>query len=456
MLNNYVWFFKKKYIKLFYSWIKNLPILMSNYKNFKLLSKFKSLFKIIFYEFLTLFILLIRFILFLLQPIILVRIGFIHTTRIGDIARNFDRLIHLQKIRKNNKDFYFFFHDKIICNKFLKNLLEKESKKFKSKVYLFNVSLFSKLLSHSYSRYKFGKSYFFDFEIDKTYNKLLYTMCGKEINFKLNLEEEAKGQKFIEKLKISKDKKWICVHNRDSHYLDKFNNQDEFKHRDFNYHSYRDFDVNNLSGAVDLFINSGYHVFRMGNMQSNKSNYHHPNFIDYPFIENKSDFNDIFLLSNCSAYFGSDSGIGDIPLIFGKPRYLINFSLSLIYIFHQDGDPVSYKNNYSLIFKHLFDRKKQRKLSLKEMFKNNLFAADRSEIFEKAGVDLIENTPDEIVDIANETLENLNNKNENINDYYEQKKFWDIYYDNTNFKRYEDIPLKICSKFLLKNPYILE
>ena len=43
--------------------------------------------------------------------------------------------------------------------------------------------------------------------------------------------------------------------------------------------------------------------------------------------------------------------------------------------------------------------KKQRKLSLKEMFKSNLFKADRSEIFEKAGIDLIENTFEEINNI---------------------------------------------------------
>ncbi len=430
---------------------------MSDLKNIIILRKIKSLFKIIFYEFFTVFILLARLILFLLQPIILVRFGFIQSTRIGGMSRWFDRMYNLEKIRKDNKGFYFFFHENQICNFFLKNLFEKELKKLKSKVFFFNESLFSKLLAHSYSRYKFGKSFSFEFETDNTSNELLYLMTGKVINFELNLEEEKKGQKFIEKLNISKDKKWICIHNRDSYYLDKLKKHDDFKHhRGFKYHSYRDFDVNNLSGAVNLFNNRGYHVFRMGNIQAKKMNYHNPNFIDYPFIENKSDFNDIFLLSNCSAYLGSDAGIGDIPLIFGKPRYLINFSLSIIHLFHQDGDPASYKNNYSFIFKHFFDRKKQRKLSLKEMFKSNLFKADRSEIFEKAGIDLIENTFEEIVDIANETLENLNKKKENINDYNQQKKFWDIYYDNTNFKRYEDIPVKICSKFLLNNPYILE
>jgi len=429
---------------------------MQSLNNTIILRKIKSLFKIIFYEFFSIFVLLIRLIIFLLQPIILIRVGIIQSTRIGGIARFFDRLIHLQTIRQNNKDYYFVFYEKKICNFFLKNLSEKESKKFKSKIFFFNENLFSKLLSNSYSRYKFGKRPIFEFESEKMTNELLYSWTGNVINFKLNLEEKQKGQKFIEKLNISKNKKWICIHNRDSCYLEKIKKDEDFNHPDFKYHSYRDFDVNNLSSAVNLFNNRGYHVFRMGNIQAKKMNYHNPNFIDYPFIENKSDFNDIFLLSNCSAYLGSDAGIGDIPLIFGKPRYLINWSLSLINIFHQDGDSASYKNNYSFIFKHLFDRKKQKKLSLKEMFKSNLFKASRSEIFEKAGVDLIENTSEEIYDIANEVLENLNNKKKNINDYNLQKKFWDIYYENTNFKRYEDIPAKICSKFLLNNPYLLE
>jgi hypothetical protein len=97
---------------------------MPDLKNIIILRKIKSLFKIFFYEFLTVFILLARLILFLLQPIILVRVGFIQSTRIGGMSRWFDRLFNLQKIRKDNKVFYFFFHENIICNFFLKNLFE--------------------------------------------------------------------------------------------------------------------------------------------------------------------------------------------------------------------------------------------------------------------------------------------------------------------------------------------
>ena len=111
---------------------------MSDLKNIIILRKIKSLFKIFFYEFFGIFILLIRFILILLQPIILVRIGFIQSTRIGGMSRQFDRLFNLQKIRKDNKGFYFFLNEKPICNFFFKNLFEKESKKFISKVFFFN------------------------------------------------------------------------------------------------------------------------------------------------------------------------------------------------------------------------------------------------------------------------------------------------------------------------------
>ena len=426
--------------------------------NLILFIKIKSLFKIIFYEICSFFFLIIRLVLLFLQPFILVRIGFVQSSRIGAIARFLDRLIHLQKIRKNNRDYYFIFYEKYISNNALKNLFEKESKKYKSKVFFFNESIFSKIIRFSYKKYKFGKS-FFSYDTDNKNNKSFYFMSGKEINLKLSLKEEEKGQKYIDSLNIPKNKKWICIHNRDSYYLEKFGpniNEKAIDTEHFNYHSYRDFDVKDFLKAVSLFNDKGYHVFRIGNFQKNKMKYKNENFTDYPFSSKKSDFNDIYLLSNCSAYLGSDSGIADVPLIFGKPRYLINYSLSLIYLFHQDGSSSSYKNNDSFIFKHFYDRKEQRKLSLKEMFKYDLFKAGRTDTFKKAGVDLLENTPEEICDIANETLQNLNDQKENINDYEQQKKFWDIYYDNTNYKRYEDIPVKICSKFLLNNPYILE
>lgn len=430
---------------------------MSDIVNFVMFRKLKSLAKIIFYEFFSFLFLIIRFFFLIIQPLIVVRVVFIQSSRIGGFARILDRLIHFQTIRKSNKDYYFIFCENYISNYFLLNLFEKEIKKFKNS-FFFNESIFSKILAYNYNKFTFCKS-LFSFETDDKYNDIFYSRYGKVINLGLSFDDRNRGESFLKKLNIPRDKKWICLHNRDSLYLEKSKldiNTNLTKSDYFNYHSYRDFDVNNFSKATGLFNDEGYHVFRVGSLQKEKMNYENSSFTDYSFNSERSDFNDIFLLSNCFAYLGSDSGIGDIPLIFGKPRYLINFSLSLIFLFHQDGDTASYKNNYSFIFKHLFDTKNKRKLSLNDLFKYDLFKAGRTEIFKKAGIDLIENTNEEIYDISKELLSNLNNKDKNINDYEQQKKFWDIYYSNTNFKRYEDIPVKICSEFLSKNPYILE
>ena len=430
---------------------------MSDKVNFIFFKKLNSFAKILFYEFFSFFFLIIRFFLLILQPFIVVRIVFIQSSRIGGFARILDRLIHFQNIRKSSKDYYFLFNENYISNYFLLGLFKKKIQKYKNS-FFFNESIFSKLLIYSYNKYKFDKS-LFSFESDFEYNDVFYSRYGKVINLGLSFEDKNKGKSFLRKLNIPKDKKWICIHNRDPLYLEKFKlniNTNLTKNEYFSYHSYRDFDVNKFSKAAALFNDEGYHVFRVGNMQREKMNYKNPCFTDYAFSSERSDFNDIFLLSNCSAYLGSDSGVADVPLIFGKPRYLINFSLSLIHVFHQDGDTASYKNNCSFIFKHLFDIKNKRKLSLKDLFKYDLFKAGRSETFKKMGVDLIENTNEEIYDISKELLSDFNNKYKNITDYEQQKKFWDIYYSNTNFKRYEDIPVKICSEFLSKNPYILE
>jgi len=86
-----------------------------------------------------------------------------------------------------------------------------------------------------------------------------------------------------------------------------------------------------------------------------------------------------------------------------------------------------------------------------------LMGLSNSNGFKRAGIVPIENSEEEILDLTIEMTNFLENKKFNIEKDYEiQKKFWDIYYANTQYRRFEDIPVRICSKFLSKNMYILE
>jgi len=91
------------------------------------------------------------------------------------------------------------------------------------------------------------------------------------------------------------------------------------------------------------------------------------------------------------------------------------------------------------------------------MFRRNLNYTSVNNNFLKKDIFSIENSKEEILDFTKEMISNINNigkENCEIDEY--QKKFWDIYYQNTKEKRYEDIPFRIGSLFLKKNTYLLD
>ena len=111
---------------------------------------------------------------------------------------------------------------------------------------------------------------------------------------------------------------------------------------------------------------------------------------------------------------------------------------------------------HPFIAKHLFDLKKKRNLSLREMFERGLFKAAQSNKFKEAGVEVISNTPEEICDLADEAIQRLNGDyRQDKNDESIQKEFWNIFFKYSGFKKDLDVPRPICRSFLNKNQYLL-
>ena len=75
-------------------------------------------------------------------------------------------------------------------------------------------------------------------------------------------------------------------------------------------------------------------LFELVLKQKKKLNSKNKKIIDYANHPKRNEKNDIYFLANCNFYLGSTSGIGNIPLIFGIPRYLhkCNSSLKLLYM----------------------------------------------------------------------------------------------------------------------------
>ena len=203
----------------------------------------------------------------------------------------------------------------------------------------------------------------------------------------LTNEDEREALCNLEKLRITKDSKWICIHNRDSAYLDW-----AIPNAKWNYHNYRDWSINDMLPACDYFTKKGYYVIRVGKKTNEKIKSKNPKIIDFVNCKERNDLTETFLIANCVFYFGSSSGINNVARIFCKPVFEINVA-PLVSIF-------SIKRKYPCIFKRVFDLEKNKILTIKEMEDKKIFDTFHSDELKKKKVKFVNNTSDEILSFA--------------------------------------------------------
>ena len=148
---------------------------------------------------------------------------------------------------------------------------------------------------------------------------------------------------------------------------------------------------------------------------------------------------------------GSDSGIFAISAIFKKPFAFINFPIP---------EPISdiyYWNTTPFILKRVYDNKKNRMLSLKEIFETGLANTSNGYTFDSESIELIPNTPEDILDLAIEVDERIkgtwltNHEDEEM-----QKMFWNIYSEYLPSFKNKEVKSIIGTTFLRKHTDLLD
>jgi putative glycosyltransferase (TIGR04372 family) len=87
---------------------------------------------------------------------------------------------------------------------------------------------------------------------------------------------------------------------------------------------FRNPQVSTYMPAVRDLIGSGYFVIRMGSLVKDPLPCGSKFFFDYSTYENRSDFLDIFVISQCQLFVASCSGLSYVPVIFGRPVLFTN------------------------------------------------------------------------------------------------------------------------------------
>ena len=338
----------------------------------------------------------------LLRPWLLIRIGVLISNRIGHFVGNVE--IYLcEKQEKINQPLtrhidIFYMKENQICNQ--------------------QIAIMWKRVLHIWPSWLVGPVFAVNKIIpggrahlvgDNTFNdKDVYGLLGKQASHIKFLDDEiAKGKNELVKMGLPENAAFVCVSVRDSAYL---------SGDLWSYHSYRDSDIKNYVMASEALASRGLYVIRMGAKVNDKMISNNPLIIDYATNGYRSEFMDVYLGAKCLFCISSGSGWDSIPIVFRKPVVYANYTA---FAFQYTAEKV-----FLAITKHHYSKILKREISIDEMVQNDVGYAFRSQDYLDKDIILIENTPEEIFDLAIEALERITgNWTEEKEDIELQEKF---------------------------------
>ncbi len=232
-------------------------------------------------------------------------------------------------------------------------------------------------------------------------------------------KEETRGKAGLLKMGLPIGAKFVCLNVRDSAYLDA-----HMPNYDWSYHNYRDSNIQNYVLAAEALAEYGYFVIRMGAKVNSSINSINPKIIDYAINGMRNDFMDIYLGGKCAFCITTGSGWDSIPEIFRRPIVFVNMvPLGFLH--------TSSSKFLSISKRHLW-KSSRKTLTLSEIFNNGVGFCMNGQDFQLQGVELIENTAEEIRDIAVEMATRIDGSwLQHEDDASLQQRFWEIFPTNS-------------------------
>ena len=240
--------------------------------------------------------------------------------------------------------------------------------------------------------------------LDKTRSHLNFTKREKSL-----------GKEGLRRMGIPPDANFVCMILRDSAYLNT-----AIPHNNWDYHDYRNVDINNFVLASETLAELGYFVIRMGHHVESRFPSKHSKIIDYATNGMRNDIMDIYLGANCKFCITTSTGYDAVPNIFRRPMVYTGYI--------PFGHIHTSSEKYIVITRHYFSKKLNRELSMQEVLNSEFVLDHNKQTLEKNKILIIENTPEEIRYVVVEMKDRLENKwYETPKDMVLQNKFRELF-----------------------------
>lgn len=204
-------------------------------------------------------------------------------------------------------------------------------------------------------------------------------------------EHREEGRAGLARLGVPADAQIVCFHCREEGYSPE----------DDHLHSYRNSAIENDLLAVAELVKRGFWCIRMGDPTMRRlSPMEHV--VDYAHHEVRSDRMDVFLCATCRFFLGNSSGLLHLASVFGRPIAAANLApLSAVLA-------LGYGN--VAIPKLLWSEAEGRYLTFAEAFGTDVANFRFTELYEARHIRNVENTAEDIRDLALEVLERADGK----------------------------------------------
>ncbi|OGG96040.1 MAG: hypothetical protein A2508_03555 [Candidatus Lambdaproteobacteria bacterium RIFOXYD12_FULL_49_8] len=202
--------------------------------------------------------------------------------------------------------------------------------------------------------------------------------------------EEALGQKELAKMGIDPNKNWIAlVFARDSGYLTQ-----TLPKENWDCHLCRNSKIESFRPLITHLIDQGAVVLRMGTHITQPFLFDHPNYLDYS-NRFRTPFMDIYLAAKARLFVGSASGMADVTNLFDTPRLQLD---CVPFGFLPFG-----KKQMSLP-KRVCRFDSREPVPYREIIEKGLALEGNGTLFNRAGYDYLDNSPEEMLLATKELL----------------------------------------------------
>lgn len=208
-------------------------------------------------------------------------------------------------------------------------------------------------------------------------------------------KERLYGDVALRNLGISGDAPFVCFVARESSYL-----ASRFV-QDFSYHDYRDSNIKNYLDAADELTKRGNYAIRMGAVVEKALDTVNPMVIDYAW-KGRTDFLDVYLFSKSRFLISSNSGSCAVAMAFRRPIAFVNVAPLLAL-----DNTVPLKHVLFIPKKYWLSSEK-RFMTFREIFAARAHRLYLSSQYKQLGIELVENTSEEIKALAMEMDDLLN------------------------------------------------